>query len=125
MFLNMLRDYHQRICILIFWLLMAAVGVMSLLPTSYLPPASFDFWDKAQHALAYAALCVLALLAYPQATYRVVSGLLAYGAVIELLQAASGWRHGSILDELANALGVVAGFLLVFGWRKLWPVQFR
>jgi hypothetical protein len=43
-------------------------------------------------------------------------GLLIYGAVIELAQAATGWRQGDWLDWIANALGVAAAYGI---WRWL------
>ena len=36
-----------------------------------------------------------------------------YGALIELAQAASGWRYGDWRDWVADAVGVVVAYL---GW---------
>ena len=41
-----------------------AVGFFSLLPAEHLPSVAFDWWDKAQHALAFMVLGSLGLLAY-------------------------------------------------------------
>jgi len=92
-----------------FWLACATVAVLSLLPTAYLSAGVFDWWDKAQHALAFASLCLLGLLAYPTRSGRVTAGLLAFAAGIELAQAATGWRVGEIPDLLADAVGLAAG----------------
>ena len=99
---------------LLFWLLLITIVVLSLLPASELPGGIFNFWDKAQHAMAYAVLAVLAVRAYPgQPRLRTSTGLLLLGAVLELAQAASGLRYGEWSDLLANGLGIALGMALV------------
>lgn len=98
-----------------FWALLLCVAVLSLMPTGYLPPQVFSLWDKAQHALAFTALAGLGLRAYPRHALPVLTGLLAFGAGIELAQAATGWRHGEWGDWLADAVGLAAGAALA--WR--------
>lgn len=98
-----------------FWALALCVAVLSLMPVAYLPPPVFSLWDKAQHALAFAALAALGLLAYPRRPWRLAVGLLAFGGAIELAQAATGWRYGEWGDWLADAVGLVAGSALA--WR--------
>ena len=67
------------------WLLaMSTVTVLALLPIEHLQLPVFDWWDKAQHALAFLVLTGWALLLWPHATTRVVLGMLAYGAGLEL-----------------------------------------
>lgn len=92
---------------LAFWGLALAVTGLSLTPVQHLPPQVFDIWDKAQHALAFAALAAMARWAYPGASWRTLAvALLLHGAAIELAQAATGWRHGDVADWLADAVGV-------------------
>ena len=95
-----------------FWALLLCVTVLSLLPTDYLPPQIFSLWDKAQHALAFAALAALGLQAYPHRRWRVLAGLLVFGGLIELAQAATGWRYGEWADWLADAVGLALGMAL-------------
>jgi len=95
-----------------FWLLLAAVAVLSISPARYLPPQAFSLWDKAQHALAFLGLGLLGLLAYPARPLRLALALLAFGGAIELVQAATGWRHGEWADLLADAVGLGAGLVL-------------
>ncbi len=95
-----------------FWLLLAAVAVLSISPARYLPPQAFSLWDKAQHALAFLGLGLLGLLAYPGRLLRLGLGLLAFGGAIELVQAATGWRQGDWADWLADAVGLGAGLAL-------------
>ncbi|MFZ2828806.1 MAG: VanZ family protein [Hydrogenophaga sp.] len=92
-----------------FWLCAVAVAVLSLLPMAYLPPQSFDIWDKSQHAGGFAMLALLGHVAYPKNLWRVCLGLLTYGAMIELAQTATEWRHGDELDLLADGVGVALG----------------
>jgi VanZ family protein len=86
----------------------AAVGVLSVLPAEVIPKA-FHFWDKAQHALGFAVLALIGLLAYGEHRRRVVLALLGYGALIELVQGLVPWRYGDVGDFAADAVGVVIG----------------
>lgn len=99
-----------------FWLLLLAVAVGSLLPVGYLPPQAFDLWDKAQHALGFLALALAGTWAHPRRnawqTVGLATGLLAFGAAIEIAQAFTGWRQGDGLDLLADAIGLAAGLAL-------------
>lgn len=103
----------SRLLRVLFWGACFSVGVLSLLPVEHLPLVAFDWWDKAQHAVAFLVLGGLGLLAYSEKPGRLVIGLLAYGASIELAQAASRWRFGDWQDWLADAVGVSAAY---FGW---------
>ena len=99
-----------------FWLSLSVLTVASLVPVTLLPPQALNVWDKAQHALGFAWLAGCGLLAYPRQVAPVVVGLLLWGGAIELMQAATGWRHGDGLDWLADAIGVALALLL---WRSL------
>ena len=102
----------MRIFQLAFWLACATVAVLSLVPTAHLPSGLIDWWDKAQHALAFGGLSLLGLWAYPGRSGQVVVGLLLFGAGIEIAQAATGWRIGDVADLLADAVGVGMGWLV-------------
>ncbi|MEN9903648.1 MAG: hypothetical protein RLZZ555_213 [Pseudomonadota bacterium] len=95
-----------------FWLLLLAVITLSMLPVPCLPQQALSLWDKAQHALGFAALALLGGLAYPGRLRRLGFGLLLLGGAIELAQHASGWRSGDWADLAADAIGLVAGLLL-------------
>jgi VanZ family protein len=94
-----------------FWIALAAVGLLSLTPVEHLPSQVFDVWDKAQHAAGFALLALLGGAAHCNQRPRVLIGLLLYGAFIEVAQSATGWRHGDLLDLLADAIGALAGML--------------
>lgn len=104
-----------------FWSLLLAVVVLSLLPTSYLPPQAFSLWDKAQHALGFLALGLLGQAAYPHRCTPLLLALLMMGGAIELAQAATGWRYGEWADWLADALGLLAASAM----QTFWSAQHR
>jgi len=101
------------------WVLaMLAVTVLALLPVEHLQSPVFDWWDKAQHALAFWVLTGWALLLWPNAVLRVVVGMLAYGAGLEVAQWAVGWRFAEWADVAADAVGVGLAWVCVAGWRR-------
>ncbi len=95
------------------YLAMVAVTVLALLPIEHLQMPVFDWWDKAQHALAFVVLTGWALLLWPQAAMRVALGMLAYGAGLELAQWAVGWRFAEWADLAADAVGVFVAWSLI------------
>ncbi len=107
-----------RLFSLAFWLAAVSVGALSLMPVQHLPSQVFDIWDKAQHAAGFAVLTLLGRAAYPRRPIGLVLGLLGYGAVIELVQSATGWRYGDAQDWLADAVGVLGGWALSATWRR-------
>ena len=76
-----------------FWLLVLTTLWLSLIPVDQIPSA-FSFWDKAQHALGFAALCFLGLLAYPDRIRLLLFGLSLFGAGIEGAQWVTGGDKG-------------------------------
>lgn len=97
----------------IFYSACTAVLVASLTPTPYLPELAFDWWDKAQHFVAFLVLMLLGGLAYQRTLLPVAVGLVLFGAFIEVAQAATGWRYGELADWLADMLGVLLGWILI------------
>jgi VanZ family protein len=107
---------------LLFWLYLIALLVLSLVPTGQLPEGISSLWDKAQHALGFALLTVLGARAYPAwPLLKMGAALLVFGGLVELAQAATGWRFGEWADLLADGVGI--GFALLV-WRSL-PRRFR
>lgn len=98
-----------------FWICFVGLNALALSPAPYLPPLEiFNWWDKAQHAIGFGTLTVLAVLAYPQVSkLRIGSLLLALGGLIEVLQYFSGYRFGDWQDALADGVGVLLGLGLV------------
>ena len=86
----------------------ACLGVLTLalLPTDRLPTGVFDVWDKAQHALAFALLGLVALRGFPHRARAVFLGLAVFGGLIEAAQWAVGWRSAEWADWAADAVGL-------------------
>ena len=95
----------------LFWTLVLATLWLSLVPVEQVP-AAFSFWDKAQHALGFAGLALLGLMAYPKRILTVLFGLMLFGAAIELAQWLTGWRQGDWQDWLADGIGLILGTVI-------------
>ena len=93
----------------VFFIGLALVTILSLIPSTAVPQA-FQFLDKAQHSLAYIALSITGCFAFPQRVKLVCMGLLAHGAVIEIMQSTlTTTRFGDVFDCFADATGILAG----------------
>ena len=104
----------------IFFPAVIAVLVLSLLPSSSLPSMG-GLSDKVQHAFAYLMLGVLGLVAWPRRAGTVLLALLAFGAVVEVLQGLSGSRSAEWGDLLADAIGLAVVGLVYTQRRRLVP----
>lgn len=104
------NDRLERLFKAVFALCALAVMVLSLLPLG--PDAPSLGWDKANHLTAFALLAALGCRAYPNRTAAVMTGLLAYGGLIEVLQSFTGYRMAEWADLLADALGLPLGWVL-------------
>ena len=94
---------------LLFAAALAAVGWVSLLPQSDIGSVSF-IPDFISHAVGYALLGLLAVLATHGWRPIVVGGLLiGYGIILEILQPIVADRLMSTSDVVANAVGVILG----------------
>lgn len=96
-----------------FWIACIVFGFLCLIPTVYLSSELFDWWDKAQHVLAFFCLSSLGVLAHQKAVVKVAIGLLLYGALIEVLQWITGWRSGDLTDWVADGIGILIGCSLI------------
>jgi LPXTG-motif cell wall-anchored protein len=92
-----------------FWLATLSVLVLSLLPTS--TPLPSTGWDKSNHVLGFAVLAMLGSLAYRRQEFRVAVGLFAFGVLIEVLQAFSGYRFAEWGDLLSDVIGIGVGII--------------
>ena len=108
---------------LAFWICTIALSALALMPGPYLPPLEiFNWWDKAQHAIGFGTLAVLAVLAYPGfSKLRIGLLLMVLGVLIEVLQYLGGYRFGDWQDAVADGVGVLVGLgsvagLMQFEW---------
>jgi len=90
----------------------AAVVYLSLIPN---PPEMVRFpgVDKLQHVLAYGLLMLWFCQMYVIRTQRLLlTGLLiALGIAVEFMQETTGYRYFEFTDMLANAAGVMLGWV--------------
>jgi len=103
---------------ILFCLALVTISVLALLPTEMLTAPVFNWWDKAQHAAAFALLTALGFAAFTQRPGGVALGLVCFGAAIELAQLAVGWRFAEWQDLLADAAGVLAVWVVRTLWQK-------
>ena len=77
--------------------------------------------DKVQHVLAFACLTLLGSLAYPGlGVLKLVLGLSAFGAFIELVQLVpSLHRDAQALDWFADTVAVIAVVVALYLWRRV------
>ncbi len=99
------------------WLGLGLIWVIAIFYFSLMshPPQPMHFWgaDKFQHALTYCLLMLWFSQVYRQRKSRLVlaMALLAMGIAIEYLQRETGYRLFEYGDMLANAIGVLLGWV--------------
>ena len=83
-----------------------AIMVLALMPTTTVPVTTT--WDKLDHALAFFTLALLAEQAFPGWSFwrGLALGLLAFGVGIEIAQWFTPDREASLLDVLADGIGI-------------------
>ena len=104
------------------WLFFVGLGVTALASLTPLPfPPDFQHSDKVLHLLTYAGLCTIGAIGYTRFEQRIglVLFLPMYGSFIEALQELVPNRFGSLLDVLANTVGVAIAALAIWMWTKI------
>lgn len=93
-----------RVC---FWLCFALTSYLSLMPQEFLP-SGINIWDKLSHSIAFAALALSAALGWPEKGFvrSVLIPLLLFGILVEIIQYFVPGREFSLLDMLADAVGI-------------------
>ncbi len=87
------------------WLMLGALVLFSLIRLPAVMP-TVPSGDKWLHLISYLGLSYWFLHAYAAQPVKVMSGLMLLGAVLELLQSLTPYRHMEWLDLLMNVLGV-------------------
>jgi VanZ family protein len=86
-----------------------AVGAILYLATTRQPlPDIATLSDKANHALAFLVLALLADFSLPRARFGLAkaAALLAFGVAIEAVQHFLPWREASAMDVVADLAGI-------------------
>jgi VanZ family protein len=104
-------NFLRKVSLWMFWPAVAVIVWGELTPS--LPLALDHIWDKAEHFIAYFGLAAMATFALGLGRKLVLAifGVLLLGAVLEVVQRYIG-RDASLLDMVANTLGVMAGLCL-------------
>ena len=89
----------------------------TLTPLS-VPQTSVGHLDKIFHVMAFGALAMALCLGFPKRALWVVVGVIAYGALIEVVQPHVG-RSAEWADLLADALGAILGVVLTTTWARV------
>jgi len=81
----------------------------------------FRMSDKGLHALAFAFLAVWFSGQYARQSYwRIGAGLIAFGALIELIQGMVSYRTAEWMDMYADGVGITLGLIIALlgagGW---------
>jgi VanZ family protein len=108
---------RERLLRLLFWAAAAFAFVMAVIP--HPPDIPGHPSDKIQHAIAFATLGLLGACAYRRTRVaRLLIGLSAFGAAIEIVQAIPALhRDSDALDWLVDTLACGAALVLM-RWRR-------
>lgn len=104
----------DRLTIGCFWLVLLFVTYSAFAPPDMVTAPRVS--DIVLHALAFFVLTGLLQMAHlPQRPWLAAAWLLAYGALIEIVQMALPARSAELKDLMVDAAGIAAG-LLAFRW---------
>lgn len=117
----MLLDRYGRMVRALFWAAAAFAFVMASMPKP--PQLPGDPGDKVQHIIAFAVLAALARAGWLNVSgWRLLAGLSAFGALIELVQAIPALnRHADWIDWMADTLAAAAVLGMAALVRKMVP----
>ena len=110
--MHRLLPTFMRFMPLIFWLLIIIVSVLMLIE---LQPKKdgIPYIDKFEHAFVFIWLTITGSLAYRQKKSWVYAGLIALGALYEVLQALfTVTRQASVYDWLADIAGIILAIMM-------------
>jgi len=88
-----------------------SILIIALLPAEHIP--GFTWWDKFNHCFAFFVLACLLYFSFNKVKWltQIALPLLFFGLLIEILQLLSGYRHFSLLDVVADGVGIAAGLV--------------
>jgi len=102
----------SKISAAFFFIFLIAIEYLALTPAQI--KLIENSWDKANHFIAFAALYVTLHFGFSGLNLGAkVAILLAYGIQIEVAQSFVPNRYFSLLDVVADGIGIVFGILLI------------
>ena len=102
---------------LLFWLVFAYIAVVTLSPIAFRPETPFG--ADAERFVAFVAVSMILIIAYPTHRLRWVAGLVIAAALLETSQNLVGGRHGRVTDFEVKVCGILCGILLGFVLERL------
>ena len=111
---------YYNLWLVIGWSLVLLVCVFSLMPHPPKIDIKFEQLDKLEHALSYFILMFWFAQLYHQNKTRIYYAVffVLLGVSIEILQGIGGVRMFEYADMLANATGVLLGYMITKGRLK-------
>jgi VanZ family protein len=92
------------------WCLIAAIGILSLLPGAEVGPIRTSLGGHLEHLLAYTVTTLMTAVAYADhSRFKIALSLILYAGVLEYLQRFSPGRLSSVLDFTFSSTGVMLG----------------
>ncbi len=105
--------------------MLAIVLVAALLPPIG-PQSLVSISDKLLHGITFAVLALWFSGQYARHSYwRLVTGLLAFGLLIEVTQRMLPYRTAEWMDLLADAAGVAVGMTIALAGSGGWSLRFE
>ncbi len=105
--------------------LLAMVLVAALVPPIG-PQSLVSISDKLLHGITFTVLALWFSGQYARHSYwRLVTGLLAFGSLIEVTQRMLPYRTAEWMDLLADAAGVTVGMTIALAGTGAWSLRFE
>jgi len=109
-------------------LLLASVLTLAIIPAVWFwpqdPSAIWRLSDKWMHGVTFAVLALWFSGQYAREAYwKLVLGLLAFGALIEMCQRMISYRTAEWNDLFADMLGIIVGILIAMVGMGGWSVR--
>ncbi|MGZ6049814.1 MAG: VanZ family protein [Phenylobacterium sp.] len=116
---DLIRSLSRPLRLALYAVASLVLTYMALAPTQDVPGAEL-FWDKLEHGSAWTVLALLGLLLSTKRRWAIGAFAVAFGAVIEALQALMPYgRDGNVGDWIADCVGVAAAYGLWLIARRL------
>ncbi len=110
--------------------LLAIVLAIALLPSDWFwssgPDSPFFITDKWLHGVTFALLALWFAGQYARDSYwRLITGLIAFGLLIEVTQRMVSYREAEWMDLLADLIGVGFGIAIALAGLSGWCLRFE
>jgi len=115
----MISGLPRRLRLSLYAVAALVLTYMALAPENEVPGADL-VWDKAEHASAWTVLTLAGLVLSTKRRWAIGAFAIAFGAVIEVLQAVMPYgRDGNVADWIADIIGVAAAYVVWWAVRRL------